>query len=728
MSLKMISKLTKYKILAANMLEKVWFINKNFVNLCGFESLWQILKFCKSFNIYICHQVTKTQRNIIFWLPSTGWIIVFCFFLSSSFAQNKYYIYFKDKGITSNQSLSKFSIEYQSALESLSERSIERRIKNMGEDNIITYEDLPINKNYVDAITSQGIKIENELRWFNAITVYLNEEQKSSLLQLPFVDKVEPVRVFKFKREEMIPANYLVKETSSQDQINYGSSFTQLNLSDIPQVHTKGITGDNIIIGILDSGFKWKGHESLVNANVIAEYDFIFKDTITANQPGDSPSQDNHGTSVFSVIGGYKDSVLIGVAFNSSFILAKTEDVPNETHLEEDNYAAALIWMDSLGVDITTSSLGYNIFDDSVFSYKYSDMNGKTTIVTKAAELAFQRGVVTLSAAGNEADDPWFHIIAPADGFNTLGVGAVTQNNNLANFSSRGPSSDGRIKPDIVAQGVGVFSASASGFNSYSLPNGTSMSTPIAAGVASLLLSAHPHLINSQVRNILMETADNSSSPNNERGYGLISAADAISFPNFQMVNDTYKLNKIFFSNTGVDVGSVKLNYSTNEKDFSLQNMTFDGTMKFVTEFPLLPNGQMVDFYFNYDDTLGNSVREPNGNTTYKFKYGDLNIYHNLSVPIPYDYGILSQNYPNPFNGKTMIKFMASSVEPAEITIIDASGQKVKTLFNGLAKKGENTIQWNGYTDLGISASSGVYVYILKIGGKEYGRKMVMLK
>ena len=285
-------------------------------------------------------------------------------------------------------------------LENLSERSIQRRIKTLGEENIINYDDLPIQQNYIDALTSSGISIENKLSWFNAVTAYINETQKNFLLQLPFVDRIEPVRVFKFKREEIIPTNYLVKETSSQDQIKYGSSFTHLNLSDIPQVHAKGISGEGIIIGVLDSGFKWKGHEALSNANVIGEYDFIFKDSVTEDQTGDRPGQHNHGTSVFSVIGGYKDSVLIGGAFNSKFILAKTEDIRSETHVEEDNYAAALIWMESLGVDITTSSLGYNEFDDSVFSYKYSDMNGKTTIATKAAELAFQKGIVTFISSG----------------------------------------------------------------------------------------------------------------------------------------------------------------------------------------------------------------------------------------------------------------------------------------------------------------------------------------
>lgn len=655
-------------------------------------------------------------------------IFVFLFCISSLFAQNKYYIYFKDKGISSNQSLNKSSIEYQKVLGSLSERSIERRIKNMGEDKIITYEDLPIPQNYIDDLVKNGIKIENTLSWFNAVTAYLNEAQKKILLQLASVDKVEPVRVFKFKRMEAIQTSSLVKEVLSQDQINYGSSFTQLNLSDIPQVHTNGITGDKIIIGILDSGFKWKEHESLVGANVVAEYDFIFKDSITANETVDNPNQHNHGTSVLSVIGGYKDSALIGAAYNSSFILAKTEDIRSETPVEEDNYAAALIWMESLGVDITTSSLGYNEFDNSNDSYSYSDMDGKTTIVTKAAELAFQRGVVTFTAAGNEGSNSWFHIIAPADGFNTIAVGSVSQNNVLASSSSRGPSSDGRIKPEIIAQGVGVYAASATGFSSYAPASGTSLATPIAAGAAALLLSAHPHLKNAQVRNILMETADNSLSPNNERGYGLVSAADAISFPNFELINTTYKLNKIFFNDSGIDSESVKFFYSTDGTNYDSLIMIPDGIIKFWTVFPQLLNEQMVDFYFSFSDTLGNRIRIPNGNSTYKFKYGDLNIYHNLSVPVPYDFGILSQNYPNPFNNKTAIKFKAAEGELAELIIIDAIGQKVKTLFKGLTKAGENTVQWDGRTDSGIIAASGVYLYFLKLSGKEYGKKMILLK
>lgn len=700
-------------------------IAKLIEKLCAFEFLRRnLVSFDSERRDFICHQNTKTLKLNFLVIA----FVLTVFFISSSFAQNKYYIYFKDKGITQNQTLNKYSFEYQIALENLSERSIERRKKNMGKDNFINYDDLPINKIYIDSIASNGIKIENKLTWFNAITAYLTDLQKNFVKSLSFVEKIEPVRTFRFKREDSYPSNYLVKNIQTPYQLNYGDSYTQLNLSDIPQVHSKGINGDKIIIGVLDTGFKWKAHESLFNINVIKEYDFIFKDSITADEPNDQPGQHNHGTTVLSVIGGFKDSVLIGAAFGSSFILAKTEDVRGETHVEEDNYAAALIWMESLGVDITTSSLGYNEFDDSVFSYKYSDMNGKTTIVTKAAELAFQRGVVTVTAAGNEGNTSWFRIVAPADGFNTIAVGAVNQNNILESFSSRGPTFDGRIKPELVAQGVSVFSANAFGFNSYGYASGTSLSTPIAAGIAALLLSAHPHLKNFQVRNILLETADNSSSPNNERGYGLISAAAAISFPNLKLINERFEVHKIFFNYTGIDTNSVRILYSTNGKDYDSLEMNYDGVRKFTKELPVMMNDQVINFYFAFKDTLGNNFREPLNNLTYKLRYGELNVYRNLSMPIPYDYGILSQNYPNPFNNKTTIKFKSSSVEPAEIVIIDAIGQKVKTLFSGLTKNGENIVHWDGFTDSGLASSSGVYLYILKIGGKEFGKKMILLR
>ena len=364
---------------------------------------------------------------------------------SNSFAQTKYLVYFKDKGITVNERFDKISALYQSALSELTERSINRRIKNLGEGNIISFEDIPIKPGYIFSLESLGIKIENNLKWFNAVSAYLTDQQFEEILQLNFIDKIDKVRILKFSNKLPEVTGPLSKQSYLDFPINYGESFDQLQLSDIPIVHSKGITGEGVLIGMLDTGFDWKNHESLQNATILAEYDFVNKDSITSDEENDQPGQQNHGTLTFSVVGGFKDSSLIGSGFGSDFILAKTEDIRSETHVEEDNYAAALQWMENLGVDITSASLGYSQFDASTFSYTYEDMDGKTTIVTRAAEVAFRKGVLTVNSAGNEGGTPWFFIIAPADGFNTIGVGAVDLNNQIASFSSRGPTFDGRI-------------------------------------------------------------------------------------------------------------------------------------------------------------------------------------------------------------------------------------------------------------------------------------------
>lgn len=637
--------------------------------------------------------------------------------------QNKYFIYFKDKGIKPGATLNKSSLIYQQAVEELSERAIERRIKNMGED-FITYEDIPPNEEYISTIQSMGVEIIHKLKWFNSVSVKMNSTQTEQVKTLSFVDKIVPVKSLIFQKPLMDDYE-LYKHTTTP---GYGQSFTQLNLSDVPVVHSKGITGEDVIIGLLDTGFDWQRHISLNTRNVIAEYDFIFNDNVTANQPGDHPSQHDHGTLIFSIIGGYHDSTMIGAAFNSSYLLAKTEDIRSETRIEEDNYASALIWMEGLGVDITSSSLGYSTFDSPGESYTYSDMDGKTTIVTRAAELAFMRGVATFTSAGNEGNTSWFYITAPADGKNTIGVGAVNSSNQIAGFSSRGPSSDGRIKPEIVAMGVGVYGASASTDNGYRFASGTSTSAPIASGVAALLLSIHRHLKNTQIRSILLESSDNSLNPNNEIGYGLVSAKRAIEFPNLEFINNDYVIRKILFQDN-INPNSVRMHYSIDGTNFTEASPTVDRIFRFSFNVPYYSQGQDIQFYFTYLDSNNTAYREPAAKN-YQMKYGSLYISLNLSIPVETDY-IVSEPYPNPFlpvkHKSVRLNYKSSGNEIFKMAIIDGAGQKVKE-FNEVSTQGVNVVEWNGYSDRGYLCASGVYYLLVQLGGEEYGRKLILLK
>ncbi len=659
------------------------------------------------------------------------YILSIVFFISSvSLSQTKYFIYLNDKDVEETANLEKGSQVYFSALSLLSEKSIKRRIKNLGEENFLTYEDLPIKSEYIIQLEQLGIKIENKLRWFNAVTAYLTEEEKNNIIKLPFVKKIEPVKRFVFNPPKIEEQANFLKQPNTSLTFDYGPSFDQLQLSDIPAVHSKGITGEGVLLGLLDTGFNWKNHESLKDATVVAEYDFIFKDNSTANDSLDNPAQHNHGTLVFSIVGGFKDSSLIGSAFGSDFILAKTEDIRSEKHIEEDNYAAALEWMESYGVDITSSSLGYSTFDSPEFSYNYSDMDGKTTIVTKAAELAFRRGVITITSAGNEGGTSWFFITAPADGINTIAVGAVNNDNEIASFSSRGPSYDGRIKPDVVTQGVGVYCASAGNFSGYTIASGTSVAAPIASGIASLLLSAYPHLKNSQVRNILIETADNISSPDNEKGYGLLSAVRAIEFPNLKAADGTFILNKIFLTNENIFPHTMYVHYSTNGGEYIEMQMEYDDSLMYNLKLPYLFNNDLVDFYFTYDDNSGATLRDPLS-SNYRFYYGSLDIRLNTDPVETYLDYIVSEPYPNPFipsqNIFTCVSIRSSGNENLTIRIIDPLGQQVG-YYNTVTNDDENRFDWYGKSDDGVPLASGIYYLLIDLDGKKYSRNLVLLR
>ena len=650
--------------------------------------------------------------------------------LSTSFAQTKYFIYFTDKGITANERLEKGSNLYQSALSELTERSIIRRIKNLGEENIISFEDIPIKSGYISSLESRGIKIENNLKWFNAVSAYLTDPQFEEILQLNFIDKIDKVRILKFSNKLPEVTGPLSKQSYLDFQINYGESFDQLQLSDIPIVHSKGITGEGVLVGMLDTGFDWKNHESLQNATILAEYDFVNKDSITSDEENDQPGQHWHGTLTFSVVGGFKDSSLIGSGFGSDFILAKTEDIRSETHVEEDNYAAALQWMENLGVDITSASLGYSQFDASTFSYTYEDMDGTTTIVTRAAETAFRKGVLTVTSAGNEGGTQWFYITAPADGFNTIGVGAVNSSNEVAGFSSRGPTFDGRIKPDVVTRGVSVFGASAGNFNGYTRASGTSLSAPIASGLASLLLSAYSHLKNTQLRNILFETAGNTTTPNNERGYGLLSALRAVEFPNLKSTQGTFTVHKMFIEKENIFANQVSINLLAEGHIIEPREMEFDGERTYTFKLPYYFNGDVIQFYFTYSDSSNNSFREPT-QKNYEIIYGQLEVSLNIPLERRFTDFIVSEVYPNPFipftHNFTRVSLKSRGNEKLRITILDAVGQQVK-LFEAETIDGENYFDWDGVSDRGLPCASGIYYYLIRLGDRDFGRKMILLR
>lgn len=644
------------------------------------------------------------------------------------YGQGKYLVYFKDKGESNKTYFKKSQIE-QKLYQSFSSKAIERRKKIFGEE-IFHYGDYPIYEPYLNELLNLGIEIVNKLNWFNAVSCYLNEEQRDLLNSLPFIKKIEKVRVFKSSR-----INSYSNEEFHLDKLmnNYGPSYEQLNLSDIPQVNSKGITGENVIIGLLDSGFRWKTHEAIRNTNVVAEYDFVFGDSVTANESNDNPSQDIHGTMILGIIAGKMDGKLYGSSYNSKFILAKTEDIRSERRVEEDNYAAALEWMERLGVDVTSSSLGYSEFDDPDESYTYQDMNGQTTIVARAVDSAFVRGVVTVTAAGNEFNSPWKYIISPADAKYVISVGAVNPDGSIAPFSSRGPTSDGRIKPDVCAQGTSVYTVQTGTISSYTYASGTSASTPIVAGIAALLISHYPLINQYQVRDAIRWTASQTYKPDTIYGWGIASAKRAIEYPVLLRSFNDFYLNKTFISEDRID--SVRLTILTDYTNQIIYNnkMEIDPTgIKFFAPsiHIFLNSDDVYKFYFTYYKN-GRKFREPDDEQMfYSFHLASMKVFPPKKSLNQVSDFVLYQNYPNPFYDKTNFKFALPFQDWVTFEIYDVLGRKVKTLLSevGVSKGMHEWLKWDGKDDSGNLLPNGIYFYRFKSLQFDQTKKLILLR
>ncbi len=480
-------------------------------------------------------------------LRKLSFAFIIIFFASAIYSQDKpdtkYWIYFKDKGeFNPHTSIKPGTEAYNKGKALLNEKAIERRRKVLSEENLIDFADLPLEENYINAISKLNITIIAKSRWLNGVSAYLTPAQLSKIRSLDFVAGAVAVRKLN-KQEFKTPVDLSFDEESfslpqETHRLDYGKSLKQMEVVNVPKVHDINITGKGVTIANLDDGFEWRTHQALQNLSVLAEHDFVNNDDKVSkeeyNKFPESYSQGDHGTATLSLMSGKKEGKLISPSFDADILLAKTEYVSTETPMEEDFWLEACEWVELQGADIVTSSLNYKIFDAPFESntYSYNDMNGNRAITTIAADRCAYLGIVVCSSMGNnyQKDEP--SLTTPADADSIISVGAVMLDGKIAAFSSNGPTSDGRTKPDVVAPGVNVLvavSETSSGNDStYKTGDGTSFAAPITAGVCGLILSAHPHLTPLQVREALRNTANNSSTPNNVYGWGLINAYDAV--------------------------------------------------------------------------------------------------------------------------------------------------------------------------------------------------------
>ena len=401
----------------------------------------------------------------------------------------------------------------------LTQKSIDRRLR---QNIAIDEKDAPIEKSYYNQINNMaGIKIKAKSKWLNALHIEGTKTNINKLKQLSFVANIEfadkSLNIsgkLAHKKRLHNPEN---KFGEISADFNYGNGLNQIQMLGGDVLHQQKYTGSGIIIAVIDAGFP--GVDTFMafkrlreNKNILGGYNFVTRNNNFYNGI-------SHGTAVLSTIAGYIDNQYIGTAPDASFYLFITEDASKETPLEESLWVEAAEKADSLGVDIINTSLGYNTFDNPKHDYSYADMNGSKTFISRGAEIGFSRGMILVNSAGNEGANSWKYIIAPADAKSVLSVGAVDANRVIASLSSFGPTSDGRVKPDVLAQGFGAFVINATG--QISTSNGTSLASPIMAGVIACYWQKNRNKTNKEVIQFIRESSHLYPFSTPQEGYGI---------------------------------------------------------------------------------------------------------------------------------------------------------------------------------------------------------------
>ena len=324
-------------------------------------------------------------------------------------------------------------------------------------------------------------------------------------------------------------------ETESY-RADYGDAWAQVGMLSVDELHRAGYTGKGVLIAIIDAGFRHVDTLKLfqklwTNGQIIGQWDFVEND-------GNALHGSNHGMQVLSTMACEASGKLVGTSPHASYVLYRTEDISSEKRIEEYNWAAAAEYADSVGADIINSSLGYTVFDDARDNYTYAQMDGKTAVCTQAAEKAASKGIVVVNSAGNSGSGSWYHIGAPADGPNVFSIGAVTSDQMIAAFSSRGPNSAGVLKPNVCGQGQLATIASTVDSIEIQKSNGTSFSAPIIAGACASLIQANPNSNAVSIKLAIEQSAHLHSTPDNNFGHGI---------PDFSKADEILKNNRFDF-------------------------------------------------------------------------------------------------------------------------------------------------------------------------------------
>jgi hypothetical protein len=437
------------------------------------------------------------------------------FFHFLAFSQEDAWVYLLDKQDVANSIVNPITI--------LTQKAIDRKTKH---GVVIDARDVPVNESYITQLkNATGITVLAKSKWFNAIHVRGTETDIDNLLtnlSIIFIDHIDfadkSLNTSKTSKKNKIKDKFGIE--NSFVNFTYGDTQNQVEMINVDDLHVSNYTGEGVTIAVLDASFtnvNTMGAFQRIrdNGDLFGGYDFVDRTTnVYAHDP--RPSSISHGTQVLSTMAGYILNNYVGTAPDASYYLFRTEDGGSENPVEESYWVEAVERADSLGVDIVNTSLGYLDFDNSSYDYTSADMDGNTAFITKGANIAFEKGLMLVTSAGNSGASG---IAAPADSEFVFTIGAVNSAENYASFSSVGSAIQPSQKPDVVAQGQLPYMVNAN--NTIVQNNGTSFSSPIMAGAVACLMQALPNKTNAEIMQLLRESASQFSTPNYQLGYGV---------------------------------------------------------------------------------------------------------------------------------------------------------------------------------------------------------------
>lgn len=672
---------------------------------------------------------------------------------SAQSGEQRYFrIQFRDKG-TPARVLAPADPLYAQATAHLTPRALARRAKVLPADSLVSTDDLPIPAAYLDGVSATGARIAQSSRWLNSVTVLTDSATALTIQSLPYV---QTVAVMRTRRPDFpLPPHGKVAAPGSLGAASaamvtgsgcleghYGQAQTQNHAIGIDLANRRGFAGEGVFVGVLDSGFDWRKVAALRDASIVAEHDFVFNDDYTgSDQPGE-PSNPidpagGHGTLVTSVIAGYLPDKLIGGASKVTLALARTEDVFREVHLEEDNFVAGLEWLESLGVDVTNTSLGYTTFDFPETGFSYDELTGHTAFASRGLNHAVRLGMACVVAAGNEALS-YNYIGVPAEADSSIAVAAANLDGTVTYFSSRGFSEHAVLKPDVAALGVAVFGADARDSSRLTSAQGTSLASPLVTSAAGVLLSAAPELSPFELKDLLKRSAARAASPDTAVGYGVINVARAldtlsrrrpiVGVPQIYLTRDSIHVNAWSQYLGAGATGSaryvaLKLTNAVTGASFSLnpaQPVSGIATWSLGMD-PAAPSfkpGDSVIAEFTAQAD-GRHLRATRATLTRTVASPASTLCNDISIPeLPPAYLL-----PVPSEGRMTFGFTLDATSNISLVVYNTAGQEITRLIDDVRMNpGVYETVWNG-----AGEADGAYFFSLTIDGTTTVQKGVLL-